>query len=363
VGSGLFGANSDVIAVHPSNADVVLIATYDGFEFPLDTRAAVGVFKSTDGGNTFTRSDTGITSLVRSFAFHPINPNIVLAGSNGGGVFRSIDGGATWTPSNAGLAARYIARGFAFGPSNPNVVYVATWDDGVYVSEDAGLSWSPLWNGLLNVNVSSVATVPGTSAGTYELVAGTSGGLFTLAQAAAATSGAAVSVPSQAGGGATIGLAVSGVAGATLLGVEGVAIDDPSLNQKGRPSGYAFADGALKYRVVGIVNGATVTVSITYPAALPVGSKVFKISSSGFTDFPGAVIGGNTVTLVLTDGGAGDADGQANGVIVDPVAVGVPARGTGSGGGCSTGGGAEQTVLALGAAWYWLRRRRPRVDI
>ena len=62
------------------------------------------------------------------------------------GLFRSEDGGATWTPSNDGLPAHLRTRHLAWSPSSPNIVYVtlrqkggeAPWSAGVYRSDDGG---------------------------------------------------------------------------------------------------------------------------------------------------------------------------------------------------------------------------------
>ena len=120
--------------------------------------------------------------------------------------------------------------------------------------------------------------------------------------------------------------------------------------------------------------GGTITVKISVPSGIPEGSQVYKADSTGFQVFEGAVIQGNTITLTLTDGGAGDSDGLANGVIVDPVGVAVPeASGGGSvdlstsssGGGCSVvhgGGGWKDAAgsygfLVLALLGIALRRR------
>ena len=151
---------------------------------------------------------------------------------------------------------------------------------------------------------------------------------------------------------------------------------DPFVNPTGMPSGYEFRDGIIAYEIVGISTGETDTVTLTYPEAFPAGSKVYKVDSSGFYEYPDAVIDGSTVTLTLTDGGSGDSDLQVNGVIVDPIGVAVPnATGSGSidvsngasGSGCSVvgaGGGWKEaagsygllTLVWLGLA---LRRRKP----
>ena len=171
---------------------------------------------------------------------------------------------------------------------------------------------------------------------------------------------------------------VTDTAGASLAFAEGIAETDASLNQAEIPSGYEFPDGLVSYQVIGVVPGGTATVKVTFPSGIPAGSKVYKVGTAGFQEFAGATIQGNTVTLTLTDGGAGDRDGLVNGIIVDPVGVAVPvASGAGSidlssasgGGGCSvavrTGSGGSYIdgtlILAgLGMAVWGIRIRRRR---
>jgi hypothetical protein len=152
---------------------------------------------------------------------------------------------------------------------------------------------------------------------------------------------------------------------------------DPSVNWTGMPSGYEFRDGIIAYEIVGISTGETDTVTLIYPEAFPVGSKVYKVDFSGFHEYSDAVIDGNTVTLKVTDGGKGDMDGTADGKILDPVGVAVPADSGGgsidlstgsSGGGCSVvgaGGGWKEAAGSYGLlvlAWlgFALRRRKPK---
>ncbi|MGE5662793.1 MAG: choice-of-anchor U domain-containing protein, partial [Deltaproteobacteria bacterium] len=146
------------------------------------------------------------------------------------------------------------------------------------------------------------------------------------------------------------------------------AVSDTSarLNQAGRLAGYEFKDGVISYRIEGVPVGATVTLDIVSPSGVPKGSKVYKVDETGFHEYSSAVINGNTVTLTLTDGGSGDSDGLANGVIVDPVGIASPAAsGSGSidlstnaaGGGCSISGTDDRNaavslgmLILLGAA-------------
>lgn len=81
--------------------------------FALAAVKGLGIVRSTDSGASWgVANNTGFDSLdITSVAFDPNNPNIAYAGAKpsnsgvGGGVFRSTDGGQTWVAQNAGLAA------------------------------------------------------------------------------------------------------------------------------------------------------------------------------------------------------------------------------------------------------------------
>lgn len=66
----------------------------------------------------------------------------------GGRVFRSTDGGSTWTDRTAGLPALPV-NAIEVPPNDPNRVWVAA-DKGVYQSRDAGATWSGMSSGLPN---------------------------------------------------------------------------------------------------------------------------------------------------------------------------------------------------------------------
>ena len=91
----------------------------------------------------------------------------------------------------------------------------------------------------------------------------------------------------------------------------------------GFPEGYGPVIGILNYTVTQVAPGASADVSIELPAGSNP-TKIFKIVNGDYVDITSlADIAGSTVTLHLRDGGLGDEDGEANGMIVDPV---VPAR-------------------------------------
>ncbi|HEX3722965.1 MAG TPA: glycosyl hydrolase, partial [Nitrolancea sp.] len=123
---------------------------------------AGGVWKTTDGGAYWENISDGFfkTSAVGALAVSTSDPNVIYAGmgetairgnvSHGDGVYKSTDGGLTWT--NVGLAAtEYIGR-VRIHPNNPDLVYVAAlghiWgpnpERGVYRSKDGGKNWEQI---------------------------------------------------------------------------------------------------------------------------------------------------------------------------------------------------------------------------
>ena len=112
------------------------------------------------------------------------------------------------------------------------------------------------------------------------------------------------------------------------------AIAENTLPTAGKPSGVTFPHGFFSFNITGIAPGSTVTVTITLPLDVPIGTQYWKYQAgSGWFSIPiGSDDGDNVITIQLTDGGLGDADGAVNGTIVDP-------GGTGTGGGSSGGGG------------------------
>lgn len=99
--------------------------------------------------------------------------------------------------------------------------------------------------------------------------------------------------------------------------------------------------GVVSFRLEGVPAGGTVQVTVDLSEAAPPGYGYVKYDpAEGWKPFSGAVFSGDRreVNLTLQDGGAGDADGLANGVIVDPGGVGVVAVSSGPGGGGVPGG-------------------------
>ncbi|MDN5865595.1 MAG: cadherin-like domain-containing protein, partial [Gammaproteobacteria bacterium] len=90
-------------------------------------------------------------------------------------------------------------------------------------------------------------------------------------------------------------------------------------------SDFTYPVGWFSFAISGLTPGATVTVQVVVPEAIVIITGLVWAECNnligGCAIVPYATYdGGNTVTLTLTDGGVGDADGTVNGVITDPGA-------------------------------------------
>ncbi len=153
-----------------------------------------------------------------------------------------------------------------------------------------------------------------------------------------------------------------------FIPVTGHPKSPPSL-----PSGYGFPHALFDFVLTGGAGAATLT--ITYPEPLPAGAVYWKYgpSPAGYNctgaacaaphwyQMPPsqAVIAGNTVTLTILDGGVGDDDLAANGVIVDQGGPGV-ALAAPAGGPAAIPTLSEWALAALAAAMLLLGLRAAR---
>jgi photosystem II stability/assembly factor-like uncharacterized protein len=137
-----------------------------------------GVFKSLDGGDTWSRSGSGLPKSevngVNAFAFDARRHTILYAAVSSYGVYKSTDGGASWLPVRRGMGGSPIVVALAADPHAAGVVYAGT-DRGVYKTTDGGGHWRLASSGLTALTVTSLAIDPKRPAVLY---AATSSGVF-----------------------------------------------------------------------------------------------------------------------------------------------------------------------------------------
>ena len=159
--AGLYNSGqTGAVRIHPTNPNIVWVAANGDVFKPNSER---GVFKTTDGGRTWKKTlyvsdSTGAMDV----ELHPTNPNIVYAwmsrierkpwsiisGSREGGFYKSTDGGETWTRQMLGLPGELIGKAnLAVTAASPNRIYAlveAKPGGGMYRSDDGGTSWTAL---------------------------------------------------------------------------------------------------------------------------------------------------------------------------------------------------------------------------
>jgi hypothetical protein len=97
------------------------------------------------------------------------------------------------------------------------------------------------------------------------------------------------------------------------------AVAEDTLSGTGRPTGLVFPDGFFSFNIEGLSTGQSVTVDIVLPSDVPIGSQYWKCQNGVWHQIDiGSDDGDNMISITLTDGGVGDSDGAANGVIADP---------------------------------------------
>ncbi len=157
------------LAVAPSRPDTIYVGSGEGLQRP-DLSVGDGIYKSTDAGKTWVHLGLRDAQQIAGLVVHPRDPDRVYAAVLGHpygpnaerGVFRSTNGGRTWTKvlykdENTGASA------VTLDPSNPDVVYAVLWagrqgpwengewqgpESGLFKSTDGGTTWRKLTKGL-----------------------------------------------------------------------------------------------------------------------------------------------------------------------------------------------------------------------
>jgi photosystem II stability/assembly factor-like uncharacterized protein len=157
------------IAVSISNPDVIYVGSGEGLHRP-DLSIGDGVYKSTDGGKTWTHLGLRDGQQIPQIAVDPRNPDRLFVAVGGHpyganeerGIFRSLDGGKTfekvlYRDENTG------GDDVRIDPGNSNIVYATLWESregpwenstwdgtngGLFKSTDGGKTWRQLKKGL-----------------------------------------------------------------------------------------------------------------------------------------------------------------------------------------------------------------------
>jgi hypothetical protein len=132
------------LALDPSNPNVIYAGTGEG-QFNGDALGGDGIFKSADGGNTWTQLPaTDGWDTVNCIAVCPSNPQVILASKRYGGIMRSADGGATWANARWGQGSFDVR----WHPTNPNLAvahlmdYTSDWCHRAIYTTDGGVTWT-----------------------------------------------------------------------------------------------------------------------------------------------------------------------------------------------------------------------------
>ncbi len=179
-----------LIALHPTNPDILYIATNDYIyksrdegrsweaiskgmshsrviamaidpAYPATVYAGTkgdALYKSYDGGQRWVSQRTGlddvtVTSVVNQVLFVP-DANTHLFAATTMGVFESVDGGDTWTKRMAGMKEILMVVTLAIDPRDSDVMYAGT-SGGVYKSLDRAKTWRKVHDGLISPEILS----------------------------------------------------------------------------------------------------------------------------------------------------------------------------------------------------------------
>ena len=144
------------LAVDPVNPNVAYVGSVGGLgEYSASYST---IYKTTDGGSTWAEINNGFPMKATSAHAIVIDPTdtetvyvatymegLFHTNGQGTGIYKSTDGGGTWTPMNEGLASGDVAS-LAIDPFDPQTLFAGT-DRGLFVTRNGGEEWSPLSRG------------------------------------------------------------------------------------------------------------------------------------------------------------------------------------------------------------------------
>ncbi len=181
------------LALAASDPNQVWAGTGEGWVIRPSDVMGDGVYKSVDAGKTWTHMGLDETGRIGRIIVHPTDPNIVyvcaVGRANGPqqerGVFKTTDGGKTWTHSLF-VNQDTGCSGLSMDMKNPNILIAGAWQlvqrtwqqysggpgSAVYMTKDAGATWKKVENGMPRSPVGKidVAIAPSDSSRIYALI-------------------------------------------------------------------------------------------------------------------------------------------------------------------------------------------------
>ena len=157
------------IAVAESDPNVIYVGMGEHAIRGVMTTYGDGVYKSTDGGQTWTHVGLDKTRHISDVIIHPSNPDVVYVAAQGAahgptpdrGIYKTTDGGQSWEKILF-VDEKSGASSLSMDMTNPRILYAAFWEhqrypwkvksggpgSGIYKSTDGGENWEELTEGL-----------------------------------------------------------------------------------------------------------------------------------------------------------------------------------------------------------------------
>jgi photosystem II stability/assembly factor-like uncharacterized protein len=154
-----------MLAIAPSDTNQVWAGTGEP-NSRNSIEPGAGIYKSTDGGNSWRFMGLEKTQHIGRIVVDPRNANVVWVAAMGPtwmaggdrGLYKTTDGGTTWNKVKAGLNANTGFIDVALDPRNPDVVYASSWEryrnayslnsggpgSGLWKSTDGGATWTEI---------------------------------------------------------------------------------------------------------------------------------------------------------------------------------------------------------------------------
>lgn len=164
------------VTLAPSNPEIVWVGTGEANNLRSSSWGD-GVYKSENGGKTWTHMGLKTSQHIGRIVVHPSNPNVVFVAAvgplwtSGGerGLFRTMDGGKTWT-NVLRISPHTGVTDVIMDPTDPSIMYAASFqrqrkaysfvgggpESGIYKSIDAGSTWTKLTEGLPKTDIGRI---------------------------------------------------------------------------------------------------------------------------------------------------------------------------------------------------------------